>query len=198
MQQENSTLILEVYLHYQTVPYEQYNFDIKISKNENSNLYNYNLDGYYGDRNMCYDVEYNSFEEAFERLLRTDWLLVNYEITFLQNSYLPYYTKKLIEQLNECKTRSIEDQYINHIKEKLGIQLKMVKNPEKNGLRIINLKGKNLPTRDTFLVGKLDISGNSIIVKNEDDNIELLIPNVGVTVTTEKIDYKRYWYFSKV
>jgi hypothetical protein len=194
---EDNTLLLEVSYDRVSGPFEYYEFTITISKNNQTNEYDYVLNGHYGDRHRNYGNEFKTFEEALEELFKSDIGLILFEILYIKDLYKFQYTKKLIEQLNKAQyTSSVAQKDIDRINIALNIKLKMVKNAEKKGLKIIKLK--NNSKGEIFLVGKLDISGNSIIIKNKKDEIEHIIPNENYNISTERIEYKRYYYFTKI
>lgn len=196
---EDKTLLLEVCYDRVSGPFEYYEFTIMINKNNQTNQYDYALDGHYGDRHLSYCKEYKTFDEALEELFKSSIGLIFFEILYIKDLYKFQYTKKLIEQLNKAEyTSSVGQKDINRTSIALKIKLKMIKNAEKKGLKIIKLKNNNSAKGEIFLVGKLDISGNSIIIKNKKDEIEQIIPNDNFNISTERIEYKRYYYFTKI
>ena len=196
---EDKTLLLEVCYDRVSGPFEYYEFTIMISKSNQTNQYDYAFDGHYGDRHLSYCKEYKTFEEALEELFKSSIGLIFFEIVYIKDLYKFQYTKKLIEQLNKAEyTSSVGHKDIDRTSIALNIKLKMIKNAEKKGLKIIKLKNNNSAKGEIFLVGKLDISGNSIIIKNKKDEIEQIIPNDNFNISTERIEYKRYYYFTKI
>ncbi len=196
---EDNTPILEIRFQQYTVPYESYDFVISIEKNNTTKKFEYAFECYYGDRISNYYESYNSFEEAINEVFGCSFGIIFFEIIHIRNFYKYPFTKKLIEQLNKRKSSKISQEYIDAANKYLDINLKSVKNAEKKGLKVIRLESKNEDDdiENKFLVGKLDISGNSIIVKNKKNEIEHIIPNQNITIKTENIKHKQYWYFEK-
>jgi hypothetical protein len=197
---EDSTVLLEVLYETNLVgPFEYYDFTITISKNNLTNEYDYLLNGHYGDRHRNYSKEYKTFEEALEELFKSSFGLIFFEILYIKELYKFQYTKKLIEQLNKARyTSSVSQKDLDRTSIALNIKLKMIKNAEKKGVKIIKLKNNNSAKGEIFLVGKLDISGNSIIIKDKKGEIEQIISNDNFNISTEKIEFERYYYFTKM
>jgi len=196
---EDNTLLLEVCYDRVSGLFEYYEFTIMINKNNQTNQFDFAFDGHYGDRHLSYCKEYKTFEGALEELFKSSIGLIFFEIVYIKDLYKFQYTKKLIEQLNKAEyTSSVGQKDIDRTSIALKIKLKMIKNAEKNGVKIIKLKNNNSAKGEIFLVGKLDISGNSIIIKNKKDEIEQIIPNDNFNISTERIEYKRYYYFTKI
>ena len=141
------------------------------------------------------EIVCNNFYEAFDYFFKyDDFNFYEFKITNIDPRYKFFYTKKLIEKLNEAQHDWTDNIPIKNFKENLGVEIKLIENASKKGIKIINVTKNN---NKHFFVGKLSIKNSSILVKNELDDILFFSSNENLTVETERIQQNNYWYFEK-
>lgn len=210
---DNKKLFLSVEYHWKGdnsphSPYPPIDNYITIEKNEINGKFHLTEEGI-EDSPWFKEKEYDNFEEAFDYLYNhQEFSFSAFQIEYIKSELIFFYTKKLLEQLNANYSNDYDwlrvENYKNELplysfKEKLGINLKVVKNASKKGLQVIKItkNGYTSFEEKKFLIGKLSVDGGVIKVGDETGNIVYLTTAEKVSVETESIDNKYYWYFEK-
>lgn len=166
---------------------------VKIYRNDETNKFHFLDYGIYGSRWTGDELICETFQEAFEYVFNYDsFYFFKFKIDDIHSTQIFYYTKKLIEKLNLLQYRSIEDIPIENFKQLLGIEIKLIENADKKGLKKINLVKDKVKH---FLVGKLVLESSMVIIKNDEDEIIYLTSIDNLTIQTENINKEYYWYF---
>lgn len=183
-------------------PFDQgFSVSVSIEKDETTGKIHY-LEKTSGDvihRNI--DKEFQTVSEAFEHFYITDDIIpfYNFKLIYIFKPRIFSFTKQLIEKLNLDQVNRDMSWDNKYFKKHLGIELYLIKNANEKKLQEINLiKDENTQNEiKSFFVGKLEVQGNMISIKDENDNIIYLTSNQNITVKTEIIHTRYYWYFKK-
>ncbi|HNP68361.1 MAG TPA: hypothetical protein PKH16_10680 [Aequorivita sp.] len=166
---------------------------VKIYRNDETNKFHFLDYGIYGSRWNGDEHICETFQEAFDYVFNYDsFYFFKFKIDDIHSSQIFFYTKKLIEKLNLIQYYSIEDIPIENFKQFLGIEIKLIENAGKKGLKKINLVKDKVKH---FFVGKLSLENSMVLIKNDVNEIIFLTSSDKLTIQTEDINEEYYWYF---
>ena len=180
---------------------DEFGVAISIEENKKDNSIHFLFLAYDGPHIVSdKDLIVKSVSEGFELFYNIkEQSIYEFRLLYLEPSYIYSYTKQLIDKLNYDQIKSVSEKHLNKFESNLGIKIKMIQNGNSKGLQIIRLiKGLDTSNPEKqFFIGKISMQGNSVVIKDENDNIKSLMSSENLNIETELIENKNHWYFTK-
>ena len=193
MYEKNILLHLELSI---PLGYDSRIINYSIKKDNDSNKYLLSMSYFDNNSSLGFnDKIFTNYNDAFDFILNDKYELCRYSIGKIHNDYVNYYKIKLVESCYKITTKYYDKLPFNSFKENLKIDLIMVENAKEKGLKIIKIKNQG---KTISFVGKIDVIGSFLSVKNEFGEIIYMTSESDISVNFEEIQDDIYWYFKNL
>lgn len=172
--------------------------DIDIYKDELTNKFYYVEEGIESSP-WVEKKEFNLFEDAINYFTEIYKGFYLFKVIEIHESKKEMYLKKVIEKLNIHQHNKIDKIPNEFYRNNFKVELVLAHN--KGNMNIIEIhKNNNFSNENTTttFVGKLDVQGSLLTIKNENDEIVFLTSSENTTVNIEKIKNDFFWYYKSI